>query len=115
MGTKAPDKMLSRMAYAAELQAILEPARVEPRFKTKRDCDESTFNGSAGYCQACYARQLRRRHRHKQRTCAGCQATFTTTRTDARFCSNACRQKEHRRRVTEKRSSTVLLRVAVTA
>jgi hypothetical protein len=50
-----------------------------------------------GLCSMCYARDLRARHRHKQRRCKTCGTPFTTTRSDARFCSNACRQKAHRR------------------
>ena len=107
MGTKAPDKMLSRMAYVAELQAILEPARVEPRFKTKRDCDESTFNGSAGYCQACYARELRRRHRPKQRTCA----VFFAKRASSRLAPMRGFARTH----VGKRSIAVALRKNVVA
>jgi hypothetical protein len=61
-------------------------------------CGETNLlNGSLGYCQTCYARDLRWRKRHKQRTCVTCGAGFTTTRIDAKFCSNACRQKAYRR------------------
>jgi hypothetical protein len=44
----------------------------------------------------CAQRWLRRRHREKRRSCSTCGITFKTTRTDARFCSNTCRQKPHR-------------------
>ena len=51
-----------------------------------------------GRCSACYARELRRRHRHKQRICTCCRATFMTSRRDARYCGAACRQKARRQR-----------------
>ncbi len=34
----------------------------------------------------------------RQRECAACNKTFEPVRADARYCSNACRQKAHRRR-----------------
>jgi predicted nucleic acid-binding Zn ribbon protein len=34
-----------------------------------------------------------------QMTCPVCGDTFTATRSDARYCSNTCRQKSHRRQV----------------
>ena len=40
----------------------------------------------------CYQRAWRRSRRVKQRTCEVCQTTFSTARTDARFCSGVCRQ-----------------------
>jgi hypothetical protein len=46
---------------------------------------------------ACEWRQRRARNRIKQRECSVCGKLFTTTRVDAKFCSNACRQKAHRR------------------
>jgi hypothetical protein len=79
------------------------------------DCDKTNLLcGCRGYCQTCYARVLRREHRHKRGTCAGCNQPFTTTRTDARFCSGACRQRGYRRRVTEKRGFIGNPRLSVT-
>jgi site-specific DNA recombinase len=61
-------------------------------------CDETNLlGGSLGYCATCYERHRRWRDRFKQCTCVTCGIEFTTTRTDAKFCSNACRQKAHRR------------------
>jgi hypothetical protein len=55
------------------------------------------FGGSEPvYCHTCYQRLWRAKHRHKLRTCVTCGTEFTTTRVDAKFCSNACRQKAHR-------------------
>jgi hypothetical protein len=44
--------------------------------------------------------------RHKLRTCAGCSIVFTTTRTDARYCSAACRQKACLARSSSRPSGT---------
>jgi hypothetical protein len=44
----------------------------------------------------CRWRYGRRIKRHKERTCVVCGASFTTTRRDAGYCSNACRQKAYR-------------------
>jgi len=43
-------------------------------------------------------RNLRRRVTHEPCTCAVCSATFTPTRRDARYCSDACRQRAYRAR-----------------
>jgi hypothetical protein len=43
------------------------------------------------------ARNTRRR-RARPVECAGCGETFEQTRSDTRYCSNACRQKAYRRR-----------------
>jgi hypothetical protein len=39
-----------------------------------------------------------RRHRKRQKTsyCVQCNEEFATTRADAKYCSNACRQRAHR-------------------
>jgi hypothetical protein len=66
-----------------------------------------------GYCEVCGARARRARLRHKIRTCIVCNTDFTTTRTDPRFCSNACRQKNYR--VTESHGLPENPRLAVTA
>src|ERR1700739_5090025 len=44
----------------------------------------------------CKARYRRTVKRHKERTCVICGNSFTTTRRDASYCSNACRQKAYR-------------------
>ena len=49
---------------------------------------------------AAYERARREARRHKQLVCKGCGLIFTATRHDARFCSNACRQRAFRRRTT---------------
>ena len=51
-------------------------------------------------CQVCKRRYDNRRH-HAQRTdktCDTCGQTFTPSRSDARYCSHACRQHAHRQR-----------------
>ncbi len=57
-----------------------------------------------GYCWACatdaeneHQRDLRRERRANM-TCECCGVTFTPARSDARFCSAACRQGAYRRR-----------------
>jgi hypothetical protein len=77
------------------------------RFRSCRHCGRRRYywNGSPrSYCtEACEtaARRARRRHPRWQKrlTCFGCERLFTTTRFDARYCSNACRQRAYRARV----------------
>jgi hypothetical protein len=64
------------------------------------DCNVKILFLCRGRCPPCYARYRRKLNRHKQRTCTTCGLEFTTTRTDARFCSNACRQKAYRTSAT---------------
>jgi hypothetical protein len=50
-----------------------------------------------GYCSPrCAARVRRRKRRFKQSVCVGCGASFRAARTDAKFCSCACRQRGYR-------------------
>ena len=52
--------------------------------------------------QARLAKQRRKRTRARgTRDCPVCHETFEPTRTDAKFCSSACRQKAYRERVTD--------------
>ena len=44
-------------------------------------------------------RNLLRRVRHEPRVCVACYHRFTPSRTDARHCSDACRQRAYRRRL----------------
>jgi hypothetical protein len=48
--------------------------------------------------EACRWRAYRASRRLKQRECASCGKSFTTSRTDARFCSGACRVRARRQR-----------------
>jgi len=63
--------------------------------------------GRKSYCsQRCIndAYMERRRQRHDatlQKVCAVCGNTFTAKRTDARYCSHACKQSAYRKRVTD--------------
>jgi hypothetical protein len=66
-------------------------------------------------CSRCYYRYMRAQRRHKQRCCLACGTSFTTTRNDAKFCSNACRQLTYRRSVTEKHGAVETPRISVTA
>jgi predicted RNA-binding Zn-ribbon protein involved in translation (DUF1610 family) len=81
-----------------EYRAHLASLAVQPG--TCPECGRSGFRWwqfTAGVCHGCYTRDRRKLKRHKQRDCVTCGLEFTTTRTDAKFCSNACRQKAHRR------------------
>jgi hypothetical protein len=68
---------------------------------TCRDCGHISaypgFHMTRGLCDRCYARDFRAKRRHKERTCGTCGLRFETTRTDAKFCSVACRQRAHRK------------------
>ena len=44
---------------------------------------------------------IRRRRARGELTCACCGKSFDPVRADARFCSNACRQKSYRQRAAE--------------
>jgi hypothetical protein len=48
----------------------------------------------------CAQRARGKAQRWKQRICEACNRPFSTTRNDARFCSDACRQWAHRRRAS---------------
>jgi hypothetical protein len=51
------------------------------------------------YCsRACGRRHRRARNRVKEVVCSVCDHLFPTTRRDARYCSNACRQEAYRER-----------------
>jgi hypothetical protein len=67
--------------------------RARPRFHYGEEDDCPL--GKCGH--SCYQRAWRLSRRLKQRTCEVCATVFTTTRRDARFCSNVCRQKAHRK------------------
>jgi hypothetical protein len=61
----------------------------------------------AGYCGKCAhdaeleeRRELRRQAR-ADRPCQGCGRLFTGSRSDSRYCSNACRQRAYRQRQVE--------------
>jgi len=49
-------------------------------------------------CQACYERARRRKKREARPliACDHCGESFKPTRSDARFCSDRCRQRAHR-------------------
>ncbi|MGY4572578.1 Zn finger protein HypA/HybF involved in hydrogenase expression [Bradyrhizobium sp. USDA 3256] len=63
------------------------------------DCrKEVKVDAVRGMCQACYARDLRARNRIKFLVCQTCKGGFSSTRSDALFCSAACRQSAYRMR-----------------
>ena len=56
--------------------------------------------------QANNRRQREYRQIHRQDlVCQCCSEKFTPKRADARYCSNACRQKDYRKRVTDAASA----------
>jgi hypothetical protein len=66
-----------------------------------RSCGRSVFGFPASLrracCEQCRQRMIRARRRVPLTCqCDGCGSDFTPTRKDARFCSNACRQRAYR-------------------
>lgn len=55
--------------------------------------------------QSAVARQRRSEARGTTRACGECGEYFEPARADAKFCSGACRQKAHRKRVTDVKCS----------
>ena len=56
--------------------------------------------GLAVCSHRCRKRELRaRRRRERRQICAGCRHDFTPARSDARYCTDACRFKAYRRRL----------------
>ena len=80
--------------------------RREPRERFSRACagcgEPMMILGLSGWHDAVCSNRCHQRHRRKlnrpRLRCAACKKYFTATRTDARFCSNACRQWTYRRR-----------------
>jgi predicted nucleic acid-binding Zn ribbon protein len=99
---KAPMRDLpDALARSAPHPAVraTPPTVTDMMSNTCSECGRSGFlwwQFTAGVCHGCYTRARRKLKRHKQRDCVTCGTAFTTTRTDAQFCSNACRQKAHR-------------------
>jgi hypothetical protein len=64
----------------------------------RRLCTECKNSGiyALSLCQNCYMRDRRRRHRMKLHTCVTCGVSFQSARSDALYCSMACRQRARR-------------------
>lgn len=60
--------------------------------------------GNRGYQKDLKQRRLEKR---QNRICKGCGKTFTPKRSDAVYCSNACRQRAYRQSVTDKASDQI--------
>jgi hypothetical protein len=84
-------------------------AEWERRDKVKRDNDEAKLRS---YYESRRARRLAMR---KAVACVVCGTKFEGKRTDARYCSEACRQKAHRKRVTDNHYCTAKKQLVVTA
>lgn len=67
---------------------------------TKKYCNYYTC-GKIGQARLNEQRRMERR-RLNARNCEECGRKFTPTRSDARFCSNACRQKSYRRQAAKR-------------
>ena len=64
---------------------------------------------------ACYRKALRQRRRIKSRRCANCNTSFKSARTDARFCSAACKQSAYRLRCSAERARRGRSMTAITS
>jgi len=58
------------------------------------------------HCGIAWHAEHRKLAMRKAVKCSVCGTDFKGKRTDARYCSAACRQQAHRKRVTDKTSST---------
>jgi hypothetical protein len=80
---------------AAPCEGCGRPVHNEMGFRPRRrtfcceDCDKAAVAKAA---------RERRSDARGTRQCDSCGETFEPSRTDARYCSNACRQRAHRRR-----------------
>ncbi len=73
------------------------------RIQSKKYCDYYTC-GKIGN----YKNQLQHRLEcRKDKVCESCGKTFTPKRSDAKYCSNACRQRAYRQSVTDKPSDQI--------
>ena len=69
-------------------------------------CSDACQRRHQSTYQAGIARVRRAEARGVSRPCEECGEHFEPTRADARFCSSACRQKAHRKRVTLAKCAT---------
>jgi hypothetical protein len=65
-------------------------------------------HGYKDVCSACYWRARRATEHHKTHRCQACECAFTTTRTDARYCSSRCRQNAHRMRAARSKIDAIV-------
>jgi hypothetical protein len=74
-------------------------------------CDVCKAEWEKRYREECEREAIKRRERYRawrerhvrSIRCLCCEKQFKQKRTDQKFCSNACRQRHHRKRVTDKR------------
>lgn len=85
------------MAYART--AMICPGCGIPMHISPRDAMTTRWPACS---DRCYQRAWRRSRRIKTLTCTVCRIDFQATRTDARFCSSACRQHQHRLRLVSR-------------
>jgi hypothetical protein len=79
-------------------------AEAEKEAQRKAEADEREWNAQTAKQRAWYARRRERELKYRpKKQCASCAKEFNTKRTDARFCSERCRQRAHRKApVTDK-------------
>jgi len=73
------------------------------QIETKKYCLYSLC-GNRGYQNEL---KQRRQEARKDMVCPVCEKTFTPKRSDAKYCSNACRQKAYRNSVTDNASCQI--------
>jgi len=73
------------------------------QIETKKYCLYSLC-GNRGYQKEL---KQRRQEARKDVVCPVCEKTFTPKRSDAKYCSNACRQKAYRNSVTDNASCQI--------
>ena len=70
-------------------------------YSTPRPVPKNTVIATGAAIGPTVGRQREYRQMHRQDlVCQCCGEKFTTKRAGARYCSNACRQKDYRKRVT---------------
>ena len=112
-----PLKQPSRTAFPCELCADTVPGHYCDACRAEWERRENEKDNRAREKQRRWYAARRQRQKARQRAaCLTCGIKIEANRTDARFCSPACRQKHHRRNkgVTAASSSTANFETAVT-
>ena len=94
----APDWLLElrTMVYSLDVYSHKAPCKTCGR-EVFFVSSSANFTGTA-FCSKTCKSQHQAREVSRNRTCEICGEEFTATRSDAKTCSPACRQKAHRRR-----------------
>ncbi len=78
-----------------------DACRAEYEKRRQKEFEQRTAKQRAGYKR----RRERKLHHRLQPNCEACGNEFRRARTDARFCSDTCRQRAHRKAVTDRSNS----------